>query len=127
MGYLNPFGSVKDRITEALVEDAWKKNHYKKDTIIVEASSGNTGISIATVDVHKGLKCVIVITEDTLKEKKMMLYLLGARMIFVSKGIKEAIKKAKEFTDLVESAVMTCQFENKISVKVHKRTIAKKK
>ncbi len=50
----------------------------------------------------------------------MMLDLLGARMIFVSKGIKEAIKKAKEFTDLVELAVMTCQFENKVNVRVHK-------
>ncbi len=91
----------------------------------MEASSGNTGISIATVAARKGLKCVIVIPESISEERKMMLDLLGARMIFVSKGIKEAIKKAKEFTDLVESAVMTRQFENKVNVRVHKRTTAK--
>ncbi len=83
--YLNPFGSVNNRIAEALVEDAWKKNHYKKDTIIVEASSGNTGISIAIVAACKGLKCVIIIPERISEENKTMLDLLGTRMIFVSK------------------------------------------
>ncbi len=123
--YLNPFGSVKDRIAEALVEDAWKKNKYRKDTVIVEASSGNTGISIASVAARKGLKCVIVIPENTSEENKRMLELLGARMIFVSKGIQEAIRKAKEFTGLIKSAVMTRQFENKVNIRIHKKTTAK--
>ncbi|PIM94972.1 Cysteine synthase [Candidatus Hodgkinia cicadicola] len=123
--YLNPFGSVKDRIAEALVEDAWKRNRYNKDTIIVEASSGNTGISIATVAARKGLKCLIVVPESISEEKLNMLDLLGAKIVFVSKGIDEAIRKAKEFTDQVKDAVMTCQFENKINVKIHKKTTAK--
>ncbi|PIM94963.1 Cysteine synthase [Candidatus Hodgkinia cicadicola] len=123
--YFNPFGSVKDRIAEALVVDAWKRNKYNKDTIIVEASSGNTGISIAAVAARKGLKCLIVVPESISEERLNMLDLLGAKIVFVSNGIKEAIKKAKEFTDQVKHAVMTCQFENKINVKIHKKTTAK--
>ena len=123
--YFNPFDSVKDRIAEALVVDAWKRNKYNKDTIIVEASSGNTGISIAAVAARKGLKCLIVVPESISEERLNMLDLLGAKIVFVSKGIKEAIIKAKEFTDQVKHAVMTCQFENKINVKVHKKTTAK--
>ncbi|PIM96887.1 Cysteine synthase [Candidatus Hodgkinia cicadicola] len=123
--YLNPFGSVKDRIAEALVEGAWKRNRYNRDTIIVEASSGDTGISIAAVAARKGLKCLIVVPESISEERLNMLDLLGAKIVFVSKGIDEAIRKAKEFTDQVKDAVMTCQFENKINVKIHKKTTAK--
>ncbi|PIM95685.1 Cysteine synthase [Candidatus Hodgkinia cicadicola] len=123
--YLNPFGSVKDRIAEALVEDAWKRNNYNKDTIIVEASSGNTGISIAAVAARKGLKCLIVVPESISDERTNMLDLLGANIVFVSEGIEEAIRTAKEFTDQVKNAIMTCQFENKINVNIHKKTTAK--
>ncbi|PIM95236.1 Cysteine synthase [Candidatus Hodgkinia cicadicola] len=123
--YLNPFGSINDRIAEALVVDAWKRNKYNKDTIIVEASSDNTGISIATVAARKGLKCLIVVPESISEYHTNMLDLLGANIVFVSGGITEAITKAKEFTDNVKHAVMTRQFENKVNVKTHKKTTAK--
>ncbi|PIM95933.1 Cysteine synthase [Candidatus Hodgkinia cicadicola] len=123
--YLNPFGSVKDRIAEALVEDAWKRNKYNKDTVIIEASSGNTGISIAAVAARKGLNCLIVVPESISDEKTNMLDLLGANIVFVSEGIEEAIRTAKELTDQIKNAVMTCQFENKINVNIHKKTTAK--
>ncbi|KON71429.1 Cysteine synthase [Candidatus Hodgkinia cicadicola] len=123
--YLNPFGSINDRIAEALVVDAWKRNKYNKDTIIVEASSDNTGISIATVAARKGLKCLIVVPESISEHHTNMLDLLGAKIVFVSGGITEAITKAKEFTDNVKHAVMTRQFENKVNVKTHKKTTAK--
>ncbi|PIM95538.1 Cysteine synthase [Candidatus Hodgkinia cicadicola] len=123
--YLNPFGSVKDRIAEALVEDAWKRNKYNKDTVIIEASSGNTGISIAAVAARKGLKCLIVVPESISEEKTNMLDLLGANIVFVSEGIEEAIRTAKELTDKIKNAITTCQFENKINVNIHKKTTAK--
>ncbi len=123
--YLNPFGSANDRVAEALVEDAWKRNKYNKDTIIVEVSYGNIGVSIAAVTARKGLKCLIVVHEGVSEDETNMLDLLGAKIVFVSKGIEEAIKTAKEFTNQVKHAVMTCQFENKANVKIHKKTTAK--
>ncbi|PIM95391.1 Cysteine synthase [Candidatus Hodgkinia cicadicola] len=123
--YLNPFGSVNDRVAEAMVEDAWKRNKYNKDTIIVEVSYGNIGVSIAAVAARKGLKCLIVVHEGVSEDETNMLDLLGAKIVFVSKGIEEAIRTAKEFTKQVKHAVMTCQFENKINVKIHKKTTAK--
>ncbi|PIM94812.1 Cysteine synthase [Candidatus Hodgkinia cicadicola] len=123
--YLNPFGSINDRIAEVLVEDAWKRDKYNKDTVIVGASSDNIGISIAAVAARKGLKCLIVVPESIPEEQTDMLDMLGAKIVFVSNGITEAFSKAKEFTDNVEHAVMICQFENKLVVKTHKKTTAK--
>ena len=77
-----------------MVIDAWKRNKYNKDTIIVEASSGNTGISVAVVAARKGLKCLIVVPKSISEERLNMLDLLVAKIVFVSKGIKETIKKS---------------------------------
>ncbi len=122
---LNPLGSVKDRIAKSLIENALKRNKYNPNTIIVEASSGNTGISIASVSACKGLKCVIVVPENISEERRKMLEFLGARIIFASKGMKGAIEQAKEFTSRIKGAIMTCQFDNKINSNVHKKTTAK--
>ncbi|PIM95723.1 Cysteine synthase [Candidatus Hodgkinia cicadicola] len=123
--YLNPFGSINDRVAETMVEDAWKRNKYNKNTIIVEVSYGNIGVSVAAVAARKGLGCLIVVHEGVSDTEINMLDLLGAKIIFSSNGIEEAIRTAKEFTKQVKHAIMTRQFENKIVVKTHKKTTAK--
>ncbi|MFP3037759.1 MAG: PLP-dependent cysteine synthase family protein, partial [Candidatus Hodgkinia cicadicola] len=123
--YLNPLGSVKDRIADALISDAVKKHKSIKNIVIVEASSGNTGIGLAFVASNRGLRSVIVVPEGISEERKNMLDLLGARIIFAAKGIKDAAIRAKKFCNKVDLAVMTCQFDNKANPNIHKKTTAK--
>ncbi|MFP3037761.1 MAG: pyridoxal-phosphate dependent enzyme, partial [Candidatus Hodgkinia cicadicola] len=123
--YHNPLGSLKSRISDALIGDAIKKHKSIKNIVIVEASADNTGIGLAFSASSRGLRSVIVVPEETSEEKKNMLDLLGARIIFASKGMKDAAIRAKNFCNKVELAVMTCQFDNKVNPNTHKKTTAK--
>ncbi|XXN19736.1 MAG: pyridoxal-phosphate dependent enzyme [Candidatus Hodgkinia cicadicola] len=125
--FFNPLGSVKDRIGIALIQSLQKRGKLKPNSILVEFTSGNTGIGIAFTAASMGLRSVIVIPERITLERKKMLFILGARILFSSrkKGIKAAGKLATEFASRVPSAVMTSQFENEANCKAHEQTTAK--
>ncbi|AHL30884.1 MAG: Cysteine synthase [Candidatus Hodgkinia cicadicola] len=123
----NPLGSVKDRIGIALIRDMQKKGKLKSNGVIVESTSGNAGIGIAFAAASVGLRSVIVISEGITLERKKMLFILGARVLFSSKrkGIKAANELATKFAERVPLAAKASQFENKANCEAHKRTTAK--
>ncbi|XXM93302.1 MAG: pyridoxal-phosphate dependent enzyme [Candidatus Hodgkinia cicadicola] len=125
--FLNPLGSVKDRVGVALIRDMQNKGKLKSNGVLVEPTSGNTGIGIAFAAASMGLRSVIVIPERVTLERKKMLFILGARILFSSrhKGIKAASKLAAEFAKRVPLAVMASQFENEANCRAHKQTTAK--
>ncbi|XXM93625.1 cysteine synthase family protein [Candidatus Hodgkinia cicadicola] len=125
--FFNPLGSIKDRVGVALIQDAKKKGRIGPNGIIVEPTSGNTGIGIAFAAASMGLRCVIVVPERITLERRKMLYILGARIVFSTRrrGIRGAAKRAIAFSKRVPSAVMPSQFENEANYKAHKRFTAK--
>ncbi|AUG34189.1 Cysteine synthase [Candidatus Hodgkinia cicadicola] len=125
--FFNPLGSIKDRVGIALIRDMQKKGKLKSNGVLVEPTSGNTGIGIAFAAASLGLRSVIVIPERITSERKKMLFILGARILFSSrrKGIKAASKLAAEFAKHTPLAVMASQFENKANCEAHKRTTAR--
>ena len=120
--WFNPTGSLKDRIALTMIEEAEQKKRLTKDKIILEATSGNTGIGIAWVAALKGYKCAIVMAKDVSEERKKILDLLGADLIFVNTE-SEAIAKAREMAEDPQY-VMTDQFANDINWKTHYQTTA---
>lgn len=120
--WLNPTGSLKDRIALNMIEEAEKEKRLTKDKIILEATSGNTGIAIAWVAALKGYKCVIVMPKDSSEERKKILDLLGADFILTNTET-EAISKARE-TAKDPQYVMTDQFANDMNWKTHYQTTA---
>ncbi len=120
--WFNPMGSLKDRIALTMIEEAEQKKRLTKDKIILEATSGNTGIGIAWVAALKGYKCAIVMAKDVSEERKKILDLLGADLIFVNTE-SEAIAKAREMAKDPQY-VMTDQFANDINWKTHYQTTA---
>ncbi len=123
--YLNPTGSAEDRIANVLIEDALKKTNYDKNTIIIEISSNNSGVSLAAIAASRGLKIAVVITEDTVEEKRNMLELFDARIIYAGNGIEDAIRRAKHFASKFKSAVIINQFDNSVNVETHRKITAK--
>jgi cysteine synthase len=113
----NPTGSLKDRIALRMIERAEEEGELTKDNVILEATSGNTGISVAWVAALKGYKCVIVLPKSVSDERKKILKALGAELIFVSTEV-EAIKKARELAKNVQY-FMTDQFANEMNWKAH--------
>lgn len=120
--WFNPMGSLKDRIALNMIEEAEKEKRLTKDKIILEATSGNTGIAIAWVAALKGYKCVIVMPKDVSEERKKILDLLGADFILTNTET-EAISKARE-TAKDPQYVMTDQFANDMNWKTHYQTTA---
>lgn len=120
--WFNPMGSLKDRIALNMIEEAEKEKRLTKDKIILEATSGNTGIAIAWVAALKGYKCVIVMPKDASEERKKILDLLGADFILTNTET-EAISKARE-TAKDPQYVMTDQFANDMNWKTHYQTTA---
>ena len=120
--WFNPTGSLKDRIALPMIEAAEKEKRLTKDKIILEASSGNTGIAIAWVAALKGYKCIIVMPKRVSEERKKILDLLGADFILTNTET-EAISKAREIAKDPQY-VMTDQFANDINWKTHYQTTA---
>ena len=125
--FFNPGSSVKDRIAEAMVEAAEKAGKIGKDTVIVEATSGNTGIGLAMVCAARGYKLAITMPESMSKERKMLLRAFGAELILTpaSEGMAGAIAKAQALVDEhPDTYFMPRQFDNEANPQIHRETTA---
>jgi cysteine synthase A len=122
----NPGASIKDRIALSMIEDAEKKGLLKKDSVIIEPTSGNTGIGLALVAAVKGYKIILVMPESMSIERRRLMALYGAEFVLTprEKGMKGAIEKASELVASTPNAWMPQQFDNPANTEIHKKTTA---
>ena len=123
----NPGASIKDRIALSMIEDAEQKGTLKKDTVIIEPTSGNTGIGLAMVAAVKGYKLILVMPDSMSIERRRLMQVYGAEFVLTprEKGMKGAIEKAVELAAEKGNAWIPQQFDNPSNVDVHRKTSAK--
>jgi cysteine synthase len=124
--FFNPLGSVKDRIGMAMIEDAERRGVLKKDTVIIEPTSGNTGIALAFVAAAKGYKVILTMPDTMSLERRTLLAMLGAKLVLTpgSEGMKGAIARAEQLVKETPGSWMPAQFDNPVNPEIHKKTTA---
>src|SRR4051812_19173620 len=124
--YFNPLGSVKDRIGMAMIDAAERDGTLNKETVIVEPTSGNTGIALAFVAASRGYKLILTMPETMSLERRTLLAMLGAKLVLTpgAEGMKGAIARAEELVKNTPNAWMPQQFNNPANVAIHSKTTA---
>ncbi len=122
--YFNPAGSVKDRVAVEMIETAEKDGLLKEGSVIIEATSGNTGIGLASVATARGYRCMLTMPETMSEERRNLLKAYGAELVLTSgeTGMKGAIAKAEELSNTLPNAFLARQFENPANPEAHRKT-----
>ena len=124
--YFNPGGSIKDRVGFSLIKDAEEKGYIKKDTVIIEPTSGNTGIALAYISAIKGFRLILTMPETMSLERRNLLKALGAEIVLTpaKEGMSGAVNKANELAVSINNSFIPQQFNNPANPEIHRKTTA---